>query len=129
MIKRIIAIVVWALLTIFYAWNIADIGRSMGANTTSSIEFHLEAYNDTLTSVFSGEEDYQTALNGIINEYIESKFHDLSKEYKKDFTAIGAFSIIYIIATLICYDMVFIKPKFERLMDLKITTPTQEQRE
>jgi hypothetical protein len=46
--KRIIILAIWVALTAFYVWNVADIGRSMGASALNTIEFYFETYNELL---------------------------------------------------------------------------------
>lgn len=115
--KRIITIIIWIALTIFYVWNFADLGREKGYDTTSAIEFHLKAYNENLASVFAGEAQFQRDLNDFLSGAMYSQFHDLSKEYKETDYFVVILTVIYIIASIICYDIIFIQPRIRKMIE------------
>lgn len=110
--KRLVVLIIWILFTIAYVWSFADCGRSLGARANSAIEDQLDSYNKSLASVFSGEEEYKVDLNHNMDQLIYYQFHNLAKQYKSTFYVLVITTVIYIVFTIFCYDMIFIKQRY-----------------
>lgn len=106
---KIIVVSIWVIVSILYCLNLADIGRSIGANTNQAIEMYSEMvvkYGGTTT-------DLDHLGDAVGDTWSYSRFGDLSKKYKTDFTIIGLTTTIYIGATILCYSF-GIKNKIEK---------------
>ncbi len=97
--KRVIFLICWIMLTIFYCWNLSDVGRSMGANTNSAIE----AYSEMMVKYGGTTTDSENLGSAMADMWSYGEFHNLSKEFKTDFTIIGVTTVIYIFMTILFY--------------------------
>lgn len=102
--KRIIALVVWVILTVAYVWTIGDTGRSMGAQAKDAYESYVEYY----TGEYIGVEGF---AEGITDAWSYSYFNDLEQEFKSNMLAVSIETVVYIALTLTCYHIVFRKNK------------------
>ncbi len=109
--KRIIILAIWVALTAFYVWNVADIGRSMGASALNTIEFYFETYNELLNDSYGEYSELKQDLDKALNGYIFSQFHDLRKEFKSDMLFVGIITVIYNVLSIVCYHFAFIRSK------------------
>lgn len=97
--RKIIGLVIWICITILYCLNLADIGRSMGANINSAIEQYSQMiveYGGTTTDI----EHLGSALGDMS---IYRMFNNLSKEFKFDFTVVAISTVIYVFASVLIY--------------------------
>lgn len=100
--RKLIIFFIWLLFTVLYVFNFTDIGRSMGAQTNSAIENYVE-YN---IKEYTGAEG---AADSIANSWSYSYFNDLEKSFKFDYKVISVTTVIYIIITISCYHLSFVK--------------------
>lgn len=75
--KKIIALVVWILITIAYVLNIRDTGRAMASNI-----------------------EYVSTKAGFM-------WNSLGEMFQFDFTVVAVTTVIYVVVTVICYHIVF----------------------
>lgn len=101
--KKIIIFLVWIALTVFYCWNLSDIGRSMGANTNSAIE----KYSEMMVEYGGTTTDINHLGSAMTDMWSYKNFDNLSKEFKFDFTVVGVSTVIYIFLTIVCYHQAF----------------------
>lgn len=103
--KKIIVLLAWIALTAFYIWNLSDIGRSMGASTSSAIEDYTEMWVE-----YQGKE--KTAENtteAMYEAWHYSNSDNLEDKFKGDFAVIGATTTVYIMISILCYHLAFTK--------------------
>ena len=103
--KKGIIILSWILLTIFYCWNTADLGRSMGENTNSAIE----KYSEMMVEYGGTTTDLEHLGSAIEDMYCYKAFDDLGKTFKTDFLILAVTSVIYLVFTIGCYHFLFVK--------------------
>ena len=108
-IKKIIILVIWIGITFLYCWNMADIGRSMGALTNLA----LENYAEMMTEYSGTTTDIEHIGGAIGDMWIYKNMHDLSDTFKSDFKVISVTTVIYVIASIFCYHFAFHTDKKE----------------
>lgn len=101
--KKIITLVVWLALTVLYVWNLGDSGRYIGSSTTWALEDYSQMmveYGGTTTDAY-----HLGAAMGDMANY--KMFCDLESKYKKNMIMAGVTTVIYILVTIKCYNVVF----------------------
>lgn len=107
--RKIIGFIIWICITILYCLDLADTGRSMGANTNSAIEKYSEMmaeYGGTTTDI----EHLGSAL-GDMSSY--RMFNNLSEEFKFDFTVVAISTVVYVLASVFIYHFSFKEKKIK----------------
>lgn len=105
--KKVICLVVWIALTIFYVWSLGDAGRSFGAKTQSAYEDYVEYY----TNEYNGLEG---VIEGTTDAWSYNEFDNLESNFKSGFIGIAVQTVIYVGLTIVCYHFSFSNNKNDK---------------
>lgn len=106
--RKIIALLVWIIVSILYCLNAIDTGRSVGARINGAIEHHVESY----TKEYAGAEGVADAY---YNAYVYSESYDLKNKFKMVYGIDSVITVIYVGVSAWCYHYGFTsKDKKER---------------
>lgn len=103
--RKFIILIVWLFLTGLYCWNLLETGKSMGATTTSAIEDYTEMWIK-----YQGKDETAENVTGALYEaWHYSNSDNLEEKYKGYLMAVGVTSVIYVVITVLCYHLAFIR--------------------
>lgn len=122
--KKVVCIVVWVLLTVFYIFLYRDDGRAMGAQSDTAIErwdeYRLKNALDAYSEVYFTADDYDNEelaqqLNDLLNENQRALdgyglgSYKLELIDKKTMTGIAIYNVIYFVSSYALFTIAFKK--------------------
>lgn len=103
--RKIIALIVWILFTMLYCWNFGDVGRSIGARTTNTIEM----YSEMMVEYGGTDVNIENSGKAIGDIYSYRTYGNLESRFKGDFLFVGITTAIYFTISITCFYFAFIR--------------------
>lgn len=95
--RKVISLIIWALLSVAFIWYLQDCGRRTGYEIQDYVEFYTEKYEK------SADTSTEAIAKALTRNFINEEFYNIPEWFQKEGLYLGFVVVIYIGGTMMCY--------------------------